>query len=408
MNKDSAGRKKKLILSLSLILAASFLATSLISYFISMSTLRRQITTATLPLTSDNVFSEIKRELLRPVFISSMMAHDVFLRDWVLAGEQDESLITRYLHEIMARFDTFTAFFVSEKSRIYYQARGILKRVEEQEERDVWFFRVREMPEDYELNVDPDLANLDALTVFINHRVLDYQGDFIGVAGVGLTINFVNQLIAEYGDKFNREIFFVDSGGEVVLRSDGRQNGPQNIRAMQVFAARAEDILAGRDLAFRSRNNGNLIHVSSRFVPELNWHLLVTLDETDASGRALTALVVNLLISIGITLLVLLLTTLTINAFQRTSNRQQEEIIRQHRELETKNSELEAALSEVKTLSGLIPICASCKKIRDDQGFWQQIETYIRERSDASFSHGICPDCLKKLYPGHRAGKKKD
>ncbi|MFH1984641.1 MAG: hypothetical protein ABIL58_22600 [Pseudomonadota bacterium] len=61
--------------------------------------------------------------------------------------------------------------------------------------------------------------------------------------------------------------------------------------------------------------------------------------------------------------------------------------------------ELKDALREVKTLGGLLPICAACKKIRDDQGYWNQIESYIKSRSDAEFTHSICPDCAKKLYP---------
>ena len=60
--------------------------------------------------------------------------------------------------------------------------------------------------------------------------------------------------------------------------------------------------------------------------------------------------------------------------------------------------ELKEALANVKTLRGLIPICASCKKIRDDKGFWSQVEVYVRDRSEAEFSHGICPDCMKRLY----------
>ena len=60
---------------------------------------------------------------------------------------------------------------------------------------------------------------------------------------------------------------------------------------------------------------------------------------------------------------------------------------------------LQTTLMEVKMLRGLIPICANCKNIRDDQGYWQQIEAYIQTHSDAVFSHGICPDCLRKLYP---------
>ncbi|MDI7259690.1 MAG: GAF domain-containing protein [Thermodesulfobacteriota bacterium] len=61
--------------------------------------------------------------------------------------------------------------------------------------------------------------------------------------------------------------------------------------------------------------------------------------------------------------------------------------------------QLQDALARVKTLSGLIPICASCKKIRDDKGYWNQLETYIHDRSEAEFSHGICPECSRKLYP---------
>jgi PAS domain S-box-containing protein len=61
--------------------------------------------------------------------------------------------------------------------------------------------------------------------------------------------------------------------------------------------------------------------------------------------------------------------------------------------------ELEKALSEVKALSGLLPICSSCKKIRDDMGYWNQIESYIHKHSEAQFSHSICPECAKKLYP---------
>ena len=61
--------------------------------------------------------------------------------------------------------------------------------------------------------------------------------------------------------------------------------------------------------------------------------------------------------------------------------------------------DLQSALAQVKTLSGLIPICSSCKKIRDDRGFWQQVEVYVRDHSEAEFSHSICPDCLRELYP---------
>jgi len=75
------------------------------------------------------------------------------------------------------------------------------------------------------------------------------------------------------------------------------------------------------------------------------------------------------------------------------------ELRRMHVRLELQADELRAALAKVKLLSGFIPICASCKKIRDDKGYWNQIEVYIRDHSEAIFSHGICPECSKTLFP---------
>lgn len=62
--------------------------------------------------------------------------------------------------------------------------------------------------------------------------------------------------------------------------------------------------------------------------------------------------------------------------------------------------ELRSSISKAKSLSGLIPICASCKKIRDDNGYWNQLEEYIRKNPDVEFTNGVCPECMKKLYPG--------
>lgn len=104
------------------------------------------------------------------------------------------------------------------------------------------------------------------------------------------------------------------------------------------------------------------------------------------------------------------------NAWQR--ERQSAKIIEQERdlleirvaertaELKQKNVKLEEALGDIKVLKGMLPICAQCKKIRDDNGYWLQIESYIRDHSEAEFSHGICPDCTEKLYPSLGVARK--
>ncbi len=67
--------------------------------------------------------------------------------------------------------------------------------------------------------------------------------------------------------------------------------------------------------------------------------------------------------------------------------------------LAAKVDELQEALAQIKTLRGIVPICASCKRVRDDAGYWRQVEAYVSAHSEATFSHGICPECMAKLYP---------
>lgn len=98
----------------------------------------------------------------------------------------------------------------------------------------------------------------------------------------------------------------------------------------------------------------------------------------------------------------LLLVTLMAYGLESSRQKYGHLLIEKHTKLLAEKQNLEQALGEIKTLSGLIPICSNCKKIRDDKGYWQQVEIYVRDHSEAEFSHGICPDCLEKLYPDYK------
>ena len=89
----------------------------------------------------------------------------------------------------------------------------------------------------------------------------------------------------------------------------------------------------------------------------------------------------------------------TVGFLMLNSERLELELERTEASLRSSVADLQRALTEVKTLGGLLPICAHCKKVRDDAGYWTQIEVYVRDRSEAEFSHGICPDCLRTVFP---------
>lgn len=310
-----ATRKRLLIVVIAAFLGVAFIATALVSFFVSKHELRESIISEELPLTSDTIYSEIQRDLVRPIFVSSTMANDTFLRDWVLGGEQDVGQMTKYLSEIKTKYNAFTAFFISEMTRKYYYADGILKTVSEFEPRDVWYFRVRSMSEDYELNVDIDMAHHDALTIFINYRVFDFQHHFIGVAGVGLTVNEVRQLIDRLQKRYGRLIYFVDGQGKIVLSDEPEDS--DNIHKLPGLREIADTALDGKGGSFEYERGGLTHLLNVRYIPELHWYVFVEKVEDEALAGIRRALYANLAVALLVTTIVVAVVALTINRFQR-------------------------------------------------------------------------------------------
>jgi diguanylate cyclase (GGDEF)-like protein len=309
--------KRLLVATVTALLVIGFLATSLASYFVSRQSLRDAVVQTELPLTSDNIYSEIQKDLVQPIVISSVMATDTFLRDWVLDGEHESDRITQYLREIKERYGAVTSFFVSDTSRIYYHADGILKRVDEKEPRDEWYFRVREMTLPYEINVDPDLANQDTMTIFINYRVMDYSGNLIGVAGIGLTVNAVRTLIDDYQSRFGRTVYFADQEGRIVLVGADNSVPENEVSQRGTLAALKPEWSRRLTRNFEYDYRGSARFLNVRFISELGWYLLVEKEADSDLAQIRRALYINLIICFVITALVLLATWLTINRFQR-------------------------------------------------------------------------------------------
>lgn len=309
-----------LVLVLLLILSGGFISTSLVSYYISRDSLRSSIVNTELPLTADNVYSEIQKDLLRPVLISSMMARDTFLRDWVVNGEQEPEQMVRYLQEILSNYGAVTAFFISEKTHTYYQAKGVLKQVNEQEERDQWYFQARDMHEPYKINVDVDMANNDQQTFFINYKVLDYQNNFIGVTGVGLAVNAIVQLIDDYQMRYERSIYFVNPQGRVTLAGDS--GGSMGVRMgeslsdIDNLSELVSQLPKLRDGSFEYQVKGNGHFLNIRYIPELNNYLFVDQYEGRALGDIRQTLYLNLLICLIVTAIVLTLVSIAMRRYQ--------------------------------------------------------------------------------------------
>ncbi len=308
-------RKARFITIISLLLIIGFSSTSLVSYFVANNSLDEYIRTNTLPLTSDNIYSEIQRDVLPTIVISSLMAQDTFVRDWILAGEKEPDLIIRYLNSIQDRYKTATAFFVSDKTLNYYHSTGLLKQVDPDDSNDSWYFRVISLKDDFEINVDTDTAKLNQTNFFVNHKVTDYNGKYLGAIGVGLSSETVIDMIEFYQSRYDRQVYFIEPDGKVALRGNHYQ-GAEDIHATEGLSKIATQVLASPGGSYTYSRNGQDIFLKTRYVPELDWYLLVEQIGKPQSHIQKT-LWINLSLSLLITVIVLLLAHFTISKYQR-------------------------------------------------------------------------------------------
>ena len=158
---------------ISFLLLASFFTTSFISYKMTKELTMQSLKEKNLPLSSDNVYSEIQKDLLKPNLVSSLMANDTFVINWILNGENNIEEISSYLSSIKTKYNTSSSFFVSNKTKNYYYPEGILKKIRASNERDEWFYRLKSISDEYESNIDIDLANNDS--VIFGGRLAEYK-----------------------------------------------------------------------------------------------------------------------------------------------------------------------------------------------------------------------------------------
>jgi len=314
----SSSIKYKLIIALSFILIVAFVVINILSYQVAKDSVRSGIINSSLPLTRDNIYSEMQADLMRPIFVSSLMSNDTFLKDWALGGEKDKGKIQKYLREIKERYGFFSSFFVSEISGNYYHYNGLLKKISRENAHDVWYYNLIDSGKSYVLDVDSDEASQNALTIFINHRLEDYEGNLLGVTGVGLKMDKVSSTLAKYRIKYKRNIYLVDGDGVVKVHYDKTLIGKANIHHLPGIDAYADAILGLKDqenvYEYESKNRHILL--ISRYIPELDWHLIVEQDQNEALETINNNLLHSMVIAAIIIMVVIGINIFTINYYQ--------------------------------------------------------------------------------------------
>jgi len=308
--------KTKVVLIIAGLLLGVSITGSIINYMKNVHDTQEQLQNTSLPLSVDNIYTEIQQRMIEPLLVSSLMSNDTFLRDWIIDGEMDINGIMRYLTEIQQKYDIFTTFLVSDETKNYYHPRGLIDVINKDNSADAWYFRFKEQSEPYEINLDHN-ANLgDFLVMFINYKVMNYKKEMIGVTGVGVRLLNIETMLSSFKTKYQYDVYFVDQKGELTLYSkDLNKRG--NIANIEGLNTIKEAIFRGEQTQFEYKDKDGEYLLNTKYIEKLKLHLFVEINKKVYLSELKKTFYANLLISLLVTLIVTLIIIYTINIYQK-------------------------------------------------------------------------------------------
>jgi diguanylate cyclase (GGDEF)-like protein len=206
---------------------------------------------------------------------------------------------------------------VSETTGKYYYFDGVLKIIRKDDPHDVWYYDFKDLHQDYDITVDTNEAAQSTLTVFINHRLNDYDNNFLGVTGVGLELQRIINLLNVYQVKYNRDIYLVDRLGIIEAHPGGRMLG-SNIYKEEGLADIAMDAMSVSEVSgfYEFDRDGDHILLTVRYIPELDWFLFVEHNQSQSLEDVRKNLWQNMLLGLIVSIIIIFINILTVNFFQ--------------------------------------------------------------------------------------------
>lgn len=312
-------RRYRLPAIIGILLAAGFLVTSIAGYMVSLRVIDRNIVEQSLPRAAESIKSTIATDVQRPILISSLMANDSFVRQWITGGEQDHAKITEYLAEIKRTHGMTGSFLVSQRTRQYYSSDGSVRTIGTAGVPDRWFNRLEASHAAYmvELDINPDLTSVPVL--FVNYKVLDRNRNFLGVIGIALKLEDFLEVLKTVQKQFNRQVLFVDSQGKVIMGKPATIANYPSLSTRPGLATLAPRLLQknAKVQVYRYVENGQNIYVTSQYLPDLDWYLIVEQSSEEEVKPVQRVLIANIIISAAVTLSVMLIAMYLIDRYRQ-------------------------------------------------------------------------------------------
>ncbi len=308
-----------IVVIITFLLITLSLTISTMNYWVSLQSTQKQLKERSLPLTVDNIYTEIQKHIIEPNLVSSMMANDTFLKDWLIHQEDDVDKISTYLETIKHKYEMFVTFLVSEETRNYYTQKGLVEQVVEGNPNNAWYFTFMQNQDSHEINLDFNEHIDDSMIMFINHKIYDEQYHIIGATGIGLKISYINDMLKRFRQKYSFNVYFLNKDGEVVLYELG-VNPLRHLEDVSELNALRDLIISKESRVLEYTQTGEEYLLNTKYIPELDLYLIVEAKLSEFVKDVKRTFYFNLLSSLFVTLLITLIILKTVKNHHKSLN----------------------------------------------------------------------------------------
>ena len=298
--------KYKILIQISLLLTTIAVTISMANYYVSLKQSKEQLKTISLPLSLDNIYTEIQKNIVQPYLVSSMMANDTFVQNWIKNPKRNKDDILEYLSAVKNKYNMFSTFLVSNITKDYYTQDDFIEKVNEQNKHNQWYFNFVNDQNIHEINIDSNKKLSNSLMMFINYKILDSNFKLLGATGVALKTHYINNMLKSFRQKYGFKVTFFDISGNVVL-SENNYNDYVSIDSSQVLKPIKEKIISKESNIIEvDQNNENYI-IHTKYIKELDLYLAIEVKLSDYTHNSIEILYLNLLASLAVVLFIIII-----------------------------------------------------------------------------------------------------
>lgn len=309
------------------VIILGFLISSLISYKSSSNLFMKDIEHVA-TLTSDSIYYRLKTVFTKHIHVSLTMANDSLLKS-LLADEASRlndagyvRTLSEYLEEYREAYDYDSVFLVSTATDRYYNFNGINRILSPGNPENAWYYEFLASDSDYAVNIDNDeAARNNEITVFINCRITDADGSVLGIVGIGLRVDYLQELLSEYENEFGVSTYLVNNAGILEIAPDKTGYQQLNYFDSSGYAGLQEEILAKtteqETLSYWLDEQKAKNYIVARYIPDLSWHLLIEHDTSRLDAELQRQLLSGMLIMFVLIATVLLIVSYVTQKYNR-------------------------------------------------------------------------------------------